>query len=45
MAEYDTKVINAEVSLLLFDHLFLYAFAYDLQYPFGGISYKVYLKR
>ncbi len=45
MAEYDTKVINAGVSLLLFDHLFLYAFAYDLQYFSGGISYKVYLKR
>jgi hypothetical protein len=43
MAEYDTKAINAGVSLLVFNHLCIYAFAYDLHYFSGGVSYKVYL--
>lgn len=45
MAEYDSKVFNAGVSLLLFNHLYLHAFAYDLKYFCGGVAYKVYLKR
>jgi len=44
MAEYDSKVFNAGVSLLLFNHLYLHAFAYDLKYFCGGVAYKVYLK-
>jgi hypothetical protein len=44
MAEYDTKAINAGASLLLFNHLYIYSFAYNLKYLTGGIAYKFYLK-
>lgn len=44
MVEYDTKAINAGASVLLFNHLQVYAFAYDLKYFCGGIFYKIYLK-
>ena len=45
MAEYDTKAINAGMSLFLFNHLYLQAFAYDMKYFCGGVQYKVYLKK
>lgn len=45
MAEYDTKAINAGASFLLFDHLYLQAFVYDLKYFTAGIQYRVYLKK
>ena len=45
MAEYDEKAFNAGVSLFLFNHLYLHAFAYDLNYFCGGVLYKVYLKK
>ena len=45
MAEYDSKAWNAGASLFLFNHLQLYAFAYNLKYFSGGVAYKVYLKK
>lgn len=43
MAEYDSRNFNTGASLLLFKHLKLYAFAFDMQYLTGGIQYFVYL--
>lgn len=45
MAEYDTKVINAGASIFFFNHLHIYAFAYDLKFFCGGVQYKVYMKK
>lgn len=45
IAEYDSKVFNTGISLFLFNHLSLHAFAYDLKYFCGGMQYKVYLKK
>lgn len=43
MAEYDSRNFNTGASLLLFKHLKLYAFAFDMQYLTVGIQYFVYL--
>lgn len=45
LAEYDGNVFNAGASLLLFRHLKIQAFAYDLKYLTGGIQYSIDLKR
>ncbi len=45
MAEYDEKAFNAGISLFLFNHLYLQAFAYDLNYFCGGVQYKIYLRK
>ncbi len=44
MADYDSAVYNIGMSYLIFNHFYMYAFAYDLKYFSGGIQYKVYLK-
>lgn len=45
VTEYDSRVINAGVLVTLFNHLQLTAFAYDLKYVVGGLSYKIYLSK
>lgn len=44
IAEHDTKAINIGASLFLFNHLYIQAFAYNMNYFCGGVQYKVYLK-
>jgi hypothetical protein len=45
IAEYDSNSVNVGASALLFKHLSLHAFAYDLKYFVGGFAYKIYLKK
>jgi len=45
IAEYDSHAINLGVSALLFKHLYLHAFSYDLKYFVGGFAYKIHLKK
>ena len=45
MAEYDGRAMNAGASVLVFNHLYLQAFAYDLKHLMGGLSYRMYLKK
>ena len=45
ITEYDSHAINTGASLLLFNHIYIQAFAYDLKYFCGGIQYRVYLEK
>lgn len=43
IVEYDGDVINLGATVLLFNHLSVYAALTDFQYFSGGLAYKVYL--
>lgn len=43
IAEYDSKALNAGISLLLLRHVTIYAFAYNMKYFSGGIHYRISL--
>jgi len=44
MAEYDAEVFSAGADLLVWNHLYIYGMAYDLNYLSGGLSYRIYFK-
>ena len=41
-AEYDTQNFNAGLTLLLFRHIFLHAFAVNMEQIAGGIAFRLY---
>jgi len=42
--EHDTRCFNAGATILLFNHLYLFAMAQGLKVFSGGIAYRIYLK-
>lgn len=45
MAEYDTKVINAGASVLLYNHLYIFGMAHELRRFAGGFTILIYLSK
>ena len=43
VGEYDTRVLNAGLTTLLWRHLFLYGMLYDMKVPTGGFAVFLYL--
>jgi hypothetical protein len=42
LAEYDSHIVNAGASVLLFRYLFIYAYAANMSQLAGGISFRLY---
>ncbi len=45
MAEYDTKVINAGASVLLFNHIYLFGMIHELRRFAGGFAFLLFLNK